>query len=52
MEVEKDSPYVLDVDSSLHPLSQAELNDLVAGLELTKQKAELLGSRLQEWNLL
>lgn len=35
-----------------HLLSQGELNDLVRDLGLSKSKAELLGSRLQEWNLL
>lgn len=33
-------------------LTQAKLNDLVRDLGLSKQKAELLGSRLQEQNLL
>ena len=28
------------------------MNDLVNDLSLSKQQAELLGSRLQEWNLL
>jgi len=31
---------------------QVELNDLVRDLGLSKSKAELLGSRLKEWNLL
>jgi hypothetical protein len=35
-----------------HLLSQAELNDLVRDLGLSKQQGELLGSRLQGWNLL
>jgi len=34
-----------------HILTQNELNDLVRDLELSKRKAELLGSRLKEWNL-
>ena len=40
--------------SSLEPhlISQSELNDLVRDLELPNSKAELLGSRLQQWNLL
>ena len=33
-------------------LIQEELNDLVHDLELSKSKAELLGSRLKQWNLL
>ena len=35
-----------------HFISQNELNDLVRDLELLKTKSELLGSRLQQWNLL
>ena len=44
--------YVLDADNSPHLLGQAELNDLVCNLELTKEQAELLGSRLQERNFI
>jgi hypothetical protein len=35
-----------------HLISQGELNDLVRDLNLSKSRAELLGSRLQGWNLL
>jgi hypothetical protein len=35
-----------------HILTQDKLNDLVRDLELSKSKAELLGSRLKQWNLL
>ena len=35
-----------------HILFREELNDLVRDLELSKSKAELLGSRLKQWNLL
>lgn len=35
-----------------HLIEQAELNDLVRDLQLSKDHAELLGSRLQQWNLL
>ena len=33
-------------------MSQSELNDLVRYLKLPKSKAELLGSTLQQWNVL
>jgi hypothetical protein len=33
-------------------LNEEELNDLVGDLDLPNGKAELLGSRLQQWNLL
>jgi hypothetical protein len=39
-------------DKNPHPLSQAQLNDLVRDLGLSKEKSELLGSRLKENNLL
>ena len=35
-----------------HLINQKELNDLIRDLGITKEKAELLGSRLQQWNLL
>jgi len=35
-----------------HILTQDVLNDLVRDLERSKNKAELLGSRLKQWNLL
>ena len=40
------------VSHAPHFISQNELNDLVQNLELPKTKSELLGSRLQHWNLL
>ena len=33
-------------------ITQIELNDLIRDLNLSKEKSEILGSRLQEWNLL
>ncbi|KAF2903901.1 hypothetical protein ILUMI_02281 [Ignelater luminosus] len=35
-----------------HMITQSELNDLVRDLQLTKSKAELLGSSRQQWRLL
>lgn len=35
-----------------HLLKQSDLNDLVRDLGLSKSKAQLLGSRLKQWNLL
>lgn len=35
-----------------HLLSQSNLDDLVRDLSLSKEKSELLASRLQQWNLL
>uniref|UniRef100_A0A1B0DGY2 Uncharacterized protein n=1 Tax=Phlebotomus papatasi TaxID=29031 RepID=A0A1B0DGY2_PHLPP len=39
-------------DDSPHLVSQPELNDLARDLYLTKEGTEVLGSRLQQWNLL
>jgi hypothetical protein len=33
------------------PVTQSELNDLVRDLSLTKDSAEILGSRFQHWKL-
>ena len=38
--------------SNPHMITQIELNDLICDLNLSKEKSEILGSRLQEWNLL
>jgi hypothetical protein len=38
--------------NEFHRNTQEELNDLLKDFELLKSKAELLGSRLQQWNLL
>ena len=35
-----------------HLLTQGDLNDIVRDLNLSKKQAELLGSRLNGWNLL
>ncbi|KAK4880623.1 hypothetical protein RN001_008769 [Aquatica leii] len=48
-----DEGYSADlVSREPHLLTQSELNDLVRDLQLPKTKSELLGSRLQQWNLL
>lgn len=44
--------YAAYITSEQHLIARAELNDLVRNLELPKTKAQLLGSRLQQWNLL
>lgn len=41
-----------DTQAIQHFPNQAELNDLIRDLGLTKSKAELLTSRLKQWNLL
>ena len=40
------------ISHELHFISQDNLNDFVRDLELSKTKSELLGLRLQQWNLL
>ena len=47
-----DPDYEEEEDAKLNLFSQAELNDLVRDLSLSKQKAEILASRLQEKGLL
>ena len=47
-----DLDYSLDVEKTPEVFTQEELNDLVRDLTLSKEKAELLGSRLKQKNLL
>jgi len=46
----RDAEYLPSTDSSNHKITEGELNDLISDLELAKNKAELLASRLQQWN--
>jgi len=43
----KDADYLPYTDSSNHKITYGELNDLIRDLELPKNKAKLLASRLQ-----
>ena len=48
-----DADFTADHQSNeFHLITQEELNDVIGDLDLPKCKAELLGSRLQQWNLL
>jgi hypothetical protein len=42
----------LQYDRPIDKFTQSELNDLIRELQLTKEKSELLGSRLREKNML
>jgi len=48
-----DADFTADLQfNEFHWITQEELNDLIRDLDLPKSTAELLGSRLQQWNLL
>jgi hypothetical protein len=48
-----DADFTADLQfNEFHQITQEKLNYLVRDLDLTKSKAELLSSRLQQWNLL
>ena len=47
-----DSDFNPQESDAPHLIQQSELNDLVRDLNLSKSQAELLGLRLQQWNLL
>jgi len=48
-----DADFTADLQfNELHRNTQEELNDLLRDLDLPKSKVELLGSKLQQWNLL
>jgi len=48
----RDADYLPSTDSSNHKITEGELSDLIRDLELPNNKAELLASNLQQWNLL
>ena len=48
----RDADNLPSTHSSNHKVTEGELNDLIRDLELPKNKAELLASKLQQWNLL
>jgi len=47
----RDADYSPSTDFSNHKITEGETNDLIRNLELPKNKAELLASKLQQWNL-
>ena len=50
---QEDASYGEEFDKNWpHFLTQADPNDLVRDLQLSKEKAEVLGTRLKQWNLL
>lgn len=51
MKVTQVSDDFVNTHEEPHMIIQAELNDLARDLNLSKSKAELLGSRLQQWRL-
>jgi hypothetical protein len=48
----RDADFVQSANSSHHTITEGELNNLIRDLELPKNKAELLASRLQQLNVL
>ena len=48
----RDADYLPSTDSSNHKITEGELSDLIRDFELPKNKAELLASKSQQWNLL
>ena len=48
-----DADFTVDLQfNEFNRISQEELNDVIRDLDLLKNKTELLGSRLQQWNFL
>lgn len=52
IEDQSDEAFVPHDDKEPHLITQDELSDLIRDLNLTKTQSEILGSRLQQWNLL
>ena len=50
-QLSRDADYLPSTDSSNHKITEGKLSDVIRDLELPKDKAELLASRLQQWNL-
>ena len=48
----RDTDYLPSTNSSNHKITGGEINDLIRDLELSKNNAELLASKLQQWKLL
>jgi len=48
----RDADYFPSTDSSKHKIKEGVLIDLNRGFEIPKNNAEILVSRLQQWNLL
>ena len=48
----QESYFAPSISHEPHLVTQSELHDLIRDLELFKIKAELLASRLQQWNAL
>ena len=47
-----DTDYLPSTSAEPHLITQMELNDLIRDLDLPKNKAEVLGSRLKQWSRL
>jgi len=48
----RDADYLPSTDTSNHKITEGELSNLIRDLELRKNKAEHLASKLQQWYLL
>ena len=48
----RDADNLQSTDSSNHKITEGELSGLIRDLELSKNKTEILASKLQQWNSL